>query len=485
MQTTTAYVLVGFFVGALATWVLMRSRFAADHAVTEERLVVRDRELELDRETLTARDAELTRERADSSILRQQVAALSAQIEAARVAAQQRAADESALKNAFSALAADALDANSQRLVALAKGELGQQQIQAASKLAEKESAITALLQPVQASLEKLEAGTTALELKRESAYASMLTEIGNIRQTHELLRGETNQLVSALRDSGTRGIWGALQLQRCIEFAGMHRYCSFDLEKFVRLDSGGSQRPDCVLYLPNKRTVIVDAKTPMEAFLQAVKASDGEERKRLLMKHAAQVRAHLDLLETKAYWKQFSDSPDFVICFLPKEALFSAALEADPSLIEYGSGNVILATPTTLIALLKAVAYGWHQLDIARDAEKIRDAALKVHAKLALMHESILDLGAKLRGAGRAYDEMLTRAEGQGGLFSIARKLRELKIGERDLPESKPASVEPRPLSSEDWQGQLSLVASAETQDPAESGEEVNADSVPESVGS
>ena len=480
---TITFFLIGCFMGALATWLLTRIRFAADHAVTEERLATRDRELRLVSETLAARDADLKQERADSSILRQQVAALSAQIEAAKVTAQQRAEDENALKNAFSALAADALDANSQRLVALAKGELGQQQIDAASKLAEKEKAISTLLQPVKASLEKLEAGTAALELKRESAYASMFAEIGNIRQTHELLRGETNQLVSALRDSGARGSWGALQLQRCIEFAGMHQYCSFDLEKFVRLDSGGAQRPDCVLYLPNRRTVIVDAKTPMEAFLQAVGTPDGEERRRLLTKHAAQVRAHLDTLETKAYWKQFSDSPDFVICFLPKESLFSAALEADPSLIEYGSGNVILATPTTLIALLKAVAYGWHQLDIARDAEKIRDAALKVHAKLALMHESILDLGAKLRGAGRAYDEMLARAEGQGGLFSIARKLRELKIGERDLPESKPASVEPRPLSSEDWQGQLSLVASAEIPDPAES-EEVDADSVPESVG-
>jgi DNA recombination protein RmuC len=233
-----------------------------------------------------------------------------------------------------------------------------------------------------------------------------------------------------------------------------MVQYCSFKLEKFVRLESGESQRPDCVLYLPNNRTIIVDAKTPMDAFLQAIETSDPEERKRQLLRHAGQVRAHLDVLETKAYWKQFPDSPDFVICFLPKEALFSAALEADPTLIEYGNGKVILSTPTTLIALLKAIAFGWNQAENAKNAKVISDAALAVKA------------------AGGCYDDIVTRIDGRGGVFSIARKLRELGIGEKDLEDGKKGEIKAigltlRPMESEDWQPGLALAADAE--DPTE----------------
>jgi len=180
------------------------------------------------------------------------------------------------------------------------------------------------------------------------------------------------------------------------------------------------------------------------------------------MVAHARQVRTHLNSLSGKAYWKQFAESPDFVVCFLPSEVLFSAALEHDPGLLEYSaSSNVLLATPTTLIALLKAVAFGWQQSQIARDAEKIKDEAIKVQYKLAGMHGAILDLGKKLRAAGDSYDDMLVKAEGRGGLFSISRRLRELNVGDEDLPETKPAALRLKTMEAEEWQGSLSLAAS------------------------
>jgi DNA recombination protein RmuC len=256
------------------------------------------------------------------------------------------------------------------------------------------------------------------------------------------------------------------MQLRRCVEFAGMVQYASFEVEKFVRGEDA-SIRPDLVVKLPNGRSIIVDAKTPLDAFLEASASEDEAARAVHLVAHAARVRKHLDSLCSKAYWKQFPDSPDFVVCFLPSEVLFSAALEQDPSLLEYSvESHVLLATPTTLIALLKAVAYGWKQSQIARDAQTIRNEALNVQSKLVGMHDAIVDLGKKLRSAGKAYDDMLVKAEGRGGLFSISRKLRELEIGEQDLPVLEPAAVQLRPMTSDEWQGQLTLVAATEDSD-------------------
>ncbi|MGH9596069.1 MAG: DNA recombination protein RmuC, partial [Edaphobacter sp.] len=350
--------------------------------------------------------------------------------------------------------------ANSKRLMQLARGQMETQQVEAAKELAAKESAIEKLLKPMQDSLTKLSNHSQDLEVKREGAYREVLTEIQNMQNSHRDLRKETTQLVAALRAPKVRGNWGEMQLRKCVEFAGMVQYASFEVEKFVRGEDA-SIRPDLIVKLPNGRSIIVDAKTPLDAFLDASATEDEVLRSGFMAAHAARVRKHLDALCGKAYWKQFPDSPDFVVCFLPSEVLFSAALEQDPSLLEYSAeSRVLLATPTTLIALLKAVAYGWKQSQIARDAQMIRDEALKVQSKLVGLHDAIVDLGKKLRGAAKAYDDMLVKAEGQGGLFSISRKLRELEIGEKELPQLEPAGVQLRPMMSDDWQGRLSLVA-------------------------
>ena len=282
------------------------------------------------------------------------------------------------------------------------------------------------------------------------------------MQAAHGDLRRETGQLVQALRAPRVRGTWGEMQLRRCVEFSGMVEHASFETQTFVRGEDE-AYRPDLVVHLPNGQCVVVDAKTPLDAFLAAAECDDEAERHGHYKKHAGRVRKHLEDLSHKAYWKRFRESPDFVVCFLPSEVLFSAALEHDTALLEYSARTrVILASPTTLISLLKTVAHGWQQSKIARDAELIRQEALSVQAKLAGMHAALQKLGRSLRAAGDSYDDAMTKAEGRGGLFSVARKLRELQVGENDLPETKPVALRPRVMTSDEWQGGLSLAASS-----------------------
>jgi DNA recombination protein RmuC len=325
-------------------------------------------------------------------------------------------------------------------------------------------------LRPMKDSLQQLTAHSQQLELQREGAYQAILAEVGNIQRSQTDLRRETTQLVQALRAPKVRGNWGEMQLRRCVEHAGMVEYASFDVEKFVRGEDS-SVRPDLIVRLPNQRCIVIDAKTPLDAFLTASACEDEVERHGWLKGHAAAVRKHLDALAGKAYWNRFKESPDFVVCFLPSEVLFSAALEQDPALLEYSaSTNVLLATPTTLIALLKAVAYGWQQAQIARDAEQIRDVANSLHKKFVGLHTSFLSIGSNLRKAGEAYDDALNKAEGHGGLFSIARKLRDLKIGEKDIAEGAPVALRPRLLVHEDWDTGLAIAAAEESEGTTDS---------------
>jgi DNA recombination protein RmuC len=468
---TMVWFLVGCMVGGVVAWLIGNSRVQGARAASEARLAARDAEVAGLREGLLAKERTIEEKARELEVVREagEKARLEAGKLAARLDAEQKAAEEKiqalvavekGLKDSFEALAVNALDANSRRLMALAKGELDKQQMESAKDLAAKESAIEMLLKPMQESLAKLSTHSQDLEVKREGAYREVLSEIQNMQNSHRDLRKETTQLVAALRAPKVRGNWGEMQLRKCVEFAGMVQYASFEVEKFVKGEDV-SIRPDLIVKLPNGRVIIVDAKTPLDAFLDASATEDEVMRSAHMAAHATRVRKHLDALCGKAYWKQFPESPDFVVCFLPSEVLFSAALEQDPSLLEYSAeSRVLLATPTTLIALLKAVAYGWKQSQIARDAQLIRTEALNVQSKLVGMHDAIVELGKRLRSAGKAYDDMLVKAEGRGGLFSISRKLRELEIGEQELPVLEPAAVQLRPLTSDDWQGRLSLIA-------------------------
>jgi DNA recombination protein RmuC len=359
------------------------------------------------------------------------------------------------LSDHFSSLAGKALSDNNEAFLSFAKQELGA-----------KEAAITGLLKPVGDTLDKLQAATHDLEVKREGAYGKVLAEIDSIHETHQSLRRETAQLIQALRAPKARGNWGELQLKRCIEFAGMVEHASFDVEVFVRGDDV-SVKPDCIIHLPNERTIVIDVKTPFDAFLDAMSSTDETIRELRLADHANRVREHLGQLSAKAYWKQFKDSPDFVVCFLSSEVLFSAALEQDPGLIEFGSNsNVILATPTTLIALLKAVAYGWQQMEVTRNAIAIREAGEKLYDKLTTAQDYVSKMGKAISAVVGHYNGLLGCIEGGRGVFAQARRLHDLGIGQEQLSETRLLDPNVRDLRDTEWSPSGSLFIAAEVED-------------------
>ena len=294
------------------------------------------------------------------------------------------------LDAAFKGAAADALRANAQSFLTIAKAELGGQSDAAKQTLEAKELAIKNMLDPVGAALKSLDEQARAMEITRSGAYSEVKTLVENIQKSIpaslDALKNETAQLITALRAPKTRGNWGELQLKRCVEYAGMVQYCSFSEQVTARDEDDKMLRPDMTIQLPNGREIVVDAKTPLDAFLDASGNADPAAQKLRFTAHAQRVKAHLKDLSSKAYWKQFEKAPDFVVCFLPSEALFSAALEADPSLIEFSAQNhVVMATPTTLIALLRAVEFGWQQSEITKNAKAIHEMGRKIYEKLVV----------------------------------------------------------------------------------------------------
>jgi DNA recombination protein RmuC len=358
---------------------------------------------------------------------------------------------------AFADLASKALRDNNASFLLLAKQELGGQTQQAKQTLEAKELAIKNLVDPLGAALKSLDEQTRAMETARSGAYAKVETLVGNLQQSIpaslDALKSETAQLISALRAPKTRGNWGELQLKRCVEYAGMVEYCSFAEQVTARDGDDNLLRPDMTIQLPNGREIVVDAKTPLDAFLDATGSTDPAVQKVRFEAHAQRVRAHLKELAGKAYWKQFEKAPDFVVCFLPSEALFSAALEADPSLIELGAqSHVVMATPTTLIALLRAVEFGWQQMEITKNAKAIYEMGRRIYEKLIVAQGHVTRLGNALTNSVDYYNRFLGSIEGKGGVFSYGRQLGELAHGDGDLAEVGKLQPEVRELESPEW---------------------------------
>ena len=330
------------------------------------------------------------------------------------------------LQDSFKALSSEALSKNNESFLNLAKATLEKYQEGAKGDLEKRQQAINKTVEPVGEALKLFNDRVSKIEERRTETDAGLREKLKQLAESQLQLSRTTSSLVQALRAPQVRGQWGELQLRRTVEMAGMINYCDFEEQSAVETEEGQRQRPDMLIRLPNERRVIVDSKVPLAAYLDALESDDPDVQTQRMQTHARHLREHIKSLSAKSYWTQFEDTPEFVVLFIPNEAIFSAALEQDPSLIELGVSNkVILATPTTLIALLKAIAYGWQQDAIAREAKEISALGKELYERIGVIAGYLSKLGKNLGQTVDQYNKTVSSVETR--LLSTARKFQAL----------------------------------------------------------
>jgi DNA recombination protein RmuC len=450
---TAIWLSVGLLIGGVLVYVVCRAREAAAvnqivdlGARLENALVERDQHVarvhELERELVGARGE-----------LRADIVQLEAALEHERTLAEaklkavQQANEE--LSQAFKALSADALERNSTQFLELAKATFGELQTQARGDFDARQQAFEQLFEQVGQSLTKVDTKLEHLERDRRQAQGALQQHLVSLVETQDKLRLETGALVSALRQPQARGRWGEMQLRRVVEMAGMLAHCDFREQSTVRADDG-VLRPDLIVHLPGGKQIVVDAKAPLQSFLDAHNASDPDQRKKHLQAHARLLREHIKKLSAKNYWSQFEAAPDFVFLFLPGEHFYNGALEVDPTLLEDGVNQcVLVATPTTLIALLRAVAYGWQQEKLTENARAISELGRELHGRLAIFADHMQTVGRRLRSTVDAFNGAVGSMEGR--VLVAARKFADhgAVSASKELQTIEPVDLSPRTLQA------------------------------------
>jgi DNA recombination protein RmuC len=369
-----------------------------------------------------------------------------ARITAQRDAEQRSAAEKLALleeakaklQDSFKALSSEALSKNNESFLNLAKTTLEKYQESAKGDLEKRQDTINKTIQPVGEALKVFNERVSKIEERRTDTDARLREKLHQLAESQVQLNRTTGNLVQALRAPQVRGQWGEMQLRRTVEIAGMINYCDFEEQASVETDEGQRQRPDMMIRLPNERQVVVDSKVPLAAYLDALEAQDPDVQTECMEAHARHLREHIKGLSAKSYWSQFDNTPEFVVLFIPNEAIFSAALEQEPSLIELGVNNqVIIATPTTLIALLKAIAYGWQQEAIAREAKEIARLGKELYGRIGVVAGHFAKVGKSLDQSVGHYNKAVTSIENR--LLVTAKKFEELESASAsELPEVK-----------------------------------------------
>lgn len=383
-------------------------------------------------ETLTVKNHELSKENIGLTVRLEEERKRGEE----KIAAILEARDE--LKSSFKALSHDILQSSQNSFFSMAKETFEQYQSKFSGQFKEKEGAIDGLLKPIRESLSKVDTQISELEKSRIGAYSSLHEQLKLLAMTHQQLQHQTSNLLKALTTPHVRGRWGEIQLKRVVEMAGMVEMCDFVTQETHTTDEGGKIRPDLIVRLPNERTIVIDAKVPLTAYLEAIETSDAHLKDQKMQDHSRQLKKHMSLLGDKAYFETVEKSCELVVLFLPSETIFQAALEQDPTLIEFGvERKVLVATPITLIALLRAVSFGWQEKMVAQHAEKIWDLGRSLYDRLLTMCEHMDKLKRSLDSSCDAYNKVAGSLESR--VLVAARRFQELGVAKDELKNLEP----------------------------------------------